>query len=262
MRPRAAAWSARDVRPRSDGVGLPGRGERTGGQSYAPSDQHSLARLRAQDGGPRRATGVAGLLLGGRLDPHRAGEALELFRLACTEVERTCSPEASQRLYWLALALSSHLVVEKLGQQALAVDALVTRMRRGGPGRRRAMETFARLHPSLRLCERTLPIATERLRRPRARASRSTTCPRWGVHLLVHRDGEPPHPASAILLLLSGAGSRFGSDYDEVVAREGAPTTPAMSPGSEALKRRRDSCRARGRRRRGGRSEALRGGGR
>ncbi|HEY8427966.1 MAG TPA: hypothetical protein VIL20_06305 [Sandaracinaceae bacterium] len=254
-----------------------------GGRSFAGSEQEYLARLRAMDATESLVPppSLAHLLRGGQIDPHRTAEALELFRLTCTEVERTRSPEASERLYWLALMVSSHLLLtgehrlrravlesaldflllrrraqvlrcmlasssaaegdlrsaaawiapcdpfsgelepdsalrvagafiatvqrdyatvlrllgskdeevpihdsrdamaavlranalEKLGHEAAALEALTARMLRGGAGQRQAMETFARLHPALRLCERSLPIAAGRFRKTRARGT-------------------------------------------------------------------------------------------
>ncbi len=63
----------------------------------------------------------------------------------------------------MAAALRAN-ALEKKGLSAAATAALAAYMRRVRPDARRATEAFARLHPQLRMCERSLPAASKTVR--------------------------------------------------------------------------------------------------
>lgn len=92
-------------------------------------EDERLRRLRSQDGQPlvppeslRYLIGVSGI------QPARVNEALHIFQSTKKEVEATHSPDAAERLYFLALMLNTHLGInnDDVRRRALLETTLET----------------------------------------------------------------------------------------------------------------------------------------
>lgn len=77
------------------------------------SEPERIAQLRMQDGvATPPPPSVAGLLAGNTIPEYRLAEAFDLFQATRREVKTTQSPEASERLYFLAVIAASTLALK------------------------------------------------------------------------------------------------------------------------------------------------------
>jgi hypothetical protein len=80
----------------------------------APIDENErLRRLRMQDGKPIAAPPALGhLIAGGVIAQQKVQEAFHIYQQTRGELDKTSSPDAAERLYFLTMALNTHLATE------------------------------------------------------------------------------------------------------------------------------------------------------